>query len=154
MLSDVISFIMHFILWYQNKFCSNPALALAGFEFLNLARSGSGWIWNCQTRYNSPSMCEWSLCSVLMVDVISLHSCLINTTVPVNPLQNRCRNFDTISKIPHSIPQVVWLCNSNSIMCCVVVFCSCIMLLCIELKLVSRRDETYLKPSVVVLCTV
>jgi len=39
---DAISFITHIVLWSKNMFFPNPdpVPALAGFEFLNLARSG------------------------------------------------------------------------------------------------------------------
>ena len=41
------------LLWPKNKFQPKPASALAGFEFRNLAKFGSGRIWKSRIRCNS-----------------------------------------------------------------------------------------------------
>jgi len=50
-IDGVISFIRRIVLWSENKFSPNPALA--GYQFINLVRSGSSQIWNSQIRYHT-----------------------------------------------------------------------------------------------------
>jgi len=72
---DAISFIRHIVLWPQNKFSPNPALVGFEFsEFLNPARSGTGWIWKSQIRYNPKYHPLEVLCSETKVLSFCQHS--------------------------------------------------------------------------------
>ena len=69
---DAISFIRHIVLWSENKFSPNPALAPIKFEFPNLASSGSGCIWNSQISYNpiGDVVCAADFCNKQLVDAV------------------------------------------------------------------------------------
>jgi len=60
LLTPLVPSIRCIVLWSENQFCPNldPAPDLAGFEFLNLARSGSSQIWKSQIQYN-PNVSWW-----------------------------------------------------------------------------------------------
>ena len=79
--SQILSGICY--LWSQNKFSPNADLALApaGFEFLNLARSGFGGICNSQIWYSPNQMSvdvllsslEWHCWLIVIVAVVCYH---------------------------------------------------------------------------------
>ena len=66
------------VLWSQNKFSPNPAPAPARFEFLNPARSGSGWIRTSQMRHNPSMHSGWLDVIWVMYSFLygSVHFCL------------------------------------------------------------------------------
>jgi len=75
-IADAIGFVRRIVLDPKNELSPNLAPAPAGFEFLDLARSGSGRIWNTQIWYSPKykGCIPVNLCGLLFIYCLLLYN--------------------------------------------------------------------------------